>query len=193
MPNKEYLKLYNYYWPKASELIIQLLIRNIDKEQTILEVGFGSGHLLFQLLSEGYNAEGCEIREDEYEKTKKLFKQAGYERSLFCNDIMNIHKRYDVIYTTGLIQCTCGKDRKRLIQKFCLLARKVIIVIPEIVKNRNSLSKDLIGVMGCTEYVTTSIAYELNEFFDDIKVGYWTKKELGIEDNFQYFICENLD
>ena len=47
--------------------------------------------------------------------------------------------------------------------------------------------------MGCTEYVTTSIAYELNEFFDDIKVGYWTKKELGIEDNFQYFICENLD
>lgn len=191
MPNREYLRIYNNYWPRASELIFQLLIKNINKEQTILEVGVGSGHLLYQLLSEGYNAEGCEIRVEEFEKTRKCFEQVGYEQSLFCDDIMNINKTYDVIYTTGLIQCTCGEGRKRLLQKLYSLARKVIIVIPEILEDRNLLSKELIGVIGCSEYVTTSMAYELYEFFDDVKVGHWNSEELEIEESFQYFICEN--
>lgn len=193
MPTKEYFELYNNYWPKASELILELLLQHIAPKDTILEIGAGSGHILFQLLSKGYLAEGCEIREEQFLKTQNLLKKMNYENALFCKDIMTVEKKYDLIYTTGLLQCLTSENRHHFISKISSLSPKAIIVIPEILTDRNNLSKKQVGVAGCSEYITSSIAYELSKFFDFIKIGFWPKELLNLDDNFQYFICKNRD
>ena len=69
MPSEKYMELYRNYWPIASQKIYNLVESHIEKNDTVLEIGFASGHILANLSLAGYNITGIEIRKDIYEKT----------------------------------------------------------------------------------------------------------------------------
>lgn len=190
MGRKKHIELYENYWPKASEYIFELLINNIDENSRIFEVGFSSGHILYALLKNGYIVEGCEIRKEEFDLTESRLKKYGFENCLLLENVMNIKTTYDVVFTTGLIQCFWGKERQDFIIKLASLAPKVVIISPEILCDRNTGSKMDRGVSGCAEYDTSLLVWELSHVFSKVRVGKWERDLLELKDDFVYYICE---
>lgn len=193
MPSEQYMEIYHNYWPKASQKIYGFLMDNISLEDKIYEVGVGSGHLLFNLLENGYKASGCEIRKEQYEKTYKKLKAAGFNHSIFCEDVMVVTDKVDVVYSTGLLQCFCGEKRIQIIQKIASLADRALIVVPEIVEDRNVGDLELVGVAGCAEYCTKGLEYELRKSFDCVQMGKWYSEELELEDDFCFYVCRHME
>lgn len=191
MPSEKYMKLYQNFWPKASQLIYELIKKNLKEDDHLCEVGMASGHLLANFAIDGYRVSGYEIRKTEYEKTKSRFELAEIRANIYHEDIMNVEEKFNVIYTTGLLQCLKPEMREQMIEKLSRLAHKVIIVVPKILEDRNCSSVQEVGVAGCCEYETLSLAYVLTKYFQYIRLGSWDAEFLGLKDSFQYFICIN--
>lgn len=192
MMTELYQKYYKAFYPPATQKIISLLENNIADEQSVLEVGFGSGHLLFQLAEAGYRADGIEIRKEAYHKAFEIFDDAGFASELFEGDFREFDRAYDIIYTTGLVQCLKGNERDEFIAHIASLCKKAIIVIPEIVFDRNIESDGKIAVSGCPEYSTCKMITELYKHFNYVREGRWSEEELNLPDAFRYYICINI-
>lgn len=187
--NKKYKEIYGNYWPKASQKISDLIIKYAGIKDQICEVGAASGHIMAYLTLRGYQITGYEIRQKVCLDTNEKFETHGINTRIINDDIMNIDTKYDVLYTTGLLQCLDEKARIQMIEKFSKLSPVVIVVVPEIIKNRNDYSGIEVGVSGCCEYQTDSLGKELNCFFKNIIYGFWSAKELELADNFLWFVC----
>ncbi len=190
MPSTRYMEMYAGYWPKASELIYNLIRKNVKPGDKICEVGFASGHLLVNFALEGYSVSGYEIRADVYEKTRNKFQNNGIVANLYKKDVMEAEEAYDLLYSTGLLQCLPDEKRKQMILKFAGMTRKLIIVVPDIQHDRGDDTETEVGVAGCKEYRTSSIESLLKDCFGQVHCGKWSKKELGLPDEFRYYICE---
>jgi 2-polyprenyl-3-methyl-5-hydroxy-6-metoxy-1,4-benzoquinol methylase len=179
-----------YYWDAASEQIWKLLERNANREDRICEVGCASGHFLFHLSRQGYKQlTGIEIRQAELAQTKALFEQNHVQADLVCANVLDIEQQFDFVFTTGMIQCFEGRQRRAMLEQLGKMAPKVMIVVPEIIKQRNNGSNQEVAVAGCTEYETGSLEWELFPYFDEIYSGILKKSEIQLEDNFLYYIC----
>lgn len=192
MPSEKYMQMYKGYWPSASQHIFDLLKANIKESDCICEVGVASGHIMINLLLEGYDVVGYENRKEECEKTKRRFEENGIKGNIINEDIMNVQEKYDILYSTGLLQCFDKKNRSVVIGKFASLASKVIIVVPEIAENRYCGSEEKVGVAGCKEYQTGDLIKELEQYFKVMTHGKWESQELGIDESFLYFVCYSL-
>ena len=193
MTSKLYQQYYGDFFPPASQKIIDLLRRNLSKDSNILELGFGCGHLLFTLLEESYNVSGVEIRKEAFESTQKKIIAAGFHTELYHCNFMELHKQYDCIYTTGLLQCLHANQRLDMIEAISRRCHKAIIVVPKITADRNWDSQELVAVSGCPEYQTGNLSMELYQFFNYVREGAWSKEQLGLSDDFSYYICVHLD
>lgn len=193
MTSRLYQKYYGNFFPSASQKIMDLLRRNLSKSMRILEIGFGSGHLMFTLLEEGYSVSGIEVREDAFNGTKEKMQAAGFQTELYNLDFMELHEQYDCIYTTGLLQCLHGNQRLDMIEAISKRCHKAIIVVPKIMADRNLDSDQLTGVAGSPEYKTGNLAMELYHSFPYVREGEWSKESLELSDAFSYYICVNLD
>lgn len=179
-----------YYWDAASEEIWKLLERSTKKEDKICEIGCAGGHFLFHLFREGYrNLTGIEIRSDELERTRLQFEQYGIDAELINADVLSIDQKYDVVFSTGMLQCFSEEDRGKLLEHISKMAPKVIFVVPEIVEKRNVGSSQEVAVDGCTEYNTGNFEWEMSKFFDEVRSGKMSKDTLQLKDNFLYYIC----
>ena len=59
-----------FYWDAVSEEIGKILLKHLNRDMHICEIGFASGHFLEFLYYEGYlNLSGIEVRDDIYEKS----------------------------------------------------------------------------------------------------------------------------
>lgn len=95
MEYKEFAKYYdNFYQNKNYEKEVNFLKHFIDKEDTILDIGCGTGIHLSLLEQSGYNVEGLDLNEEMLEIAKTRLKCNLYNQNIL--DI-NINKRYDVI------------------------------------------------------------------------------------------------
>lgn len=179
-----------YYWDAASEEIWKLLERNTKKEDRICEIGCAGGHFLFHLFRKGYrNLTGIEIRSDEIERTRLQFEQYGIDAELINSDVLSIDQKYDVVFSTGMLQCFSEEDRGKLLEHISKMAPKVIFVVPEIVEKRNVGSSQKVAVDGCTEYCTGNFEWEMSKFFDEVRSGKMSKDILKLKDNFLYYVC----
>lgn len=185
------MKKRTFYWDAASEQIGKILINNIEKSASICEIGFASGHFLEYLYSCGYsNLSGIEIREDVYKKTAERFKLHAVPATLINDNVLNLQKKYDAIFSTGLIQCFAPDTRVQFIMHLSLLSDFAIYVVPEIKTNRNVNSTQNIAVSGCREWTTGNLPYELNNFYSEIRCGRIEKAKTHLEDAFLYYVCK---
>lgn len=141
MPSTKYMEMYAAYWPKASELIYDLIRRNVKPNDKICEVGFASGHLLVNFALEGFSVSGYEVRTNVYEKTCNKFQSNGITVNLYNEDVMDATEKYDLLYSTGLLQCLTDTERKKMIAKFVGMTEKLIIVVPHILQDRGVMRK----------------------------------------------------
>lgn len=189
MPSTKYMEMYKGYWPKASELIYDLISRNVKPDDKICEVGFASGHLLVNLALEGFSVSGYEVRNDVYEKTYNKFQSNGIVANLYNKDVMDATEKYDLLYSTGLLQCLTDTEREKMISKFAGMTEKLIIVVPHILQDRGDDAEAEVGVAGCREYQTSSIESMLRSSFEQVHCGKWSRKEMELSDEFRYYIC----
>ncbi len=189
MPTQRYLNFYNGYFPVASSKILDLIIDEYLDGNTILEVGFGSGHILFNLLEKNIRAYGIEIRDDAFKKTSDIFCKAGYGRYIIKGDIFGLNDRYDLVYCTGLLQCFTKRERIQFISKISTITKKAIFVVPKLYCDRNLSSLQFRGVAGCSEYTTSPIMQELFLFFTKVREGIWNKEQIHLKDDFLYYVC----
>ena len=197
-PPRAYMSMYKGFWPIASERIYQLVINNIDSNtDSICEIGFASGHLIAMLAlrynatkSRPYKLYGVEIRKEAYEETKAKFRSAGIEATLFHGDAMNLFGHCSIIYSTGLLQCLRNKERSNLIKHMADIADKAIFIVPRINENRNLSSSQKVGIAGCNEYATNQLLDQLIKCFHIVTYAHWSKKDLGLDDDFLVFVCQ---
>ncbi len=181
----------DFYWDKVSEMISGILLKHIKPNMSVLEVGFSGGHFLEWLNAAGYSKlHGIEIRREQFLETQKMFENKGLNHiQLLCGDILEHDKKYDAIFSTGLIQCLDFMKRDILIKHLSTLSGIVIFTVPEILEDRNMNSETATAVAGCKEYKTGNIAYELSKYFDSVRVGRIDKSVTNLEDNFIYYVC----
>lgn len=190
-PNEEiYKQYYGNFFPLASQKIINLLLENIQKDESILEVGCGSGHISFKMALEGYNISGIEIRKEVAEETQSKFSRANLNAAIYAGDILELNNKYDVIWNSGLLQCLPYDKRQTYLNHISKLANKAIFLVPERVQDVETTKNVSIGVAGCKEYCTNDIAYELYQFYNKVKVGRFYKEDIKLEFDFIYYICE---
>jgi SAM-dependent methyltransferase len=188
MLEKEYTYYYGLYWPKASEEIYSLLLRNISKNDEILEIGVGSGHLLFRLALNKYHVSGIEIRQNAFDKVKAIFDSASLDTKLYCGNVLDHIKNYDFIFSTGLLQCLDEKERVPFVQHVKKISKRCIYVVPEVLSGRNTGSGIETGVSGCAEYSVAAIPMLLSEYYNNVRLGR-LEKVINNTESFLYYIC----
>lgn len=183
-----------YYYDNISEYIVILLTNAFETNMSICEIGFSGGHFLVELYEKGYkNLAGIEIRQAQYSKTLEKFKCEKIEVELIQGDVLENNNKYDGIYSTGLLQCMDRERRYKFIDHLSKMAEKAVFVVPEIEEDRNQDSDQLVAVSGCKEYKTGTLAYELSEKYDVVRMGKIDKVKVHTEENFIYYICENKE
>lgn len=191
MKLKKQKNKFQYYWDAASEEIWKILERNISKTDKICEIGCAGGHFLAKLYDEGYGQlSGVEIREDEIKRTQQDFEIQGISVKLINKDVLEVHEKYDVVFTTGLLQCFRETERAAMMEHLSKMAATTIIVVPEIKENRNIASQQEVAVDGCEEFSTGNFEWELSKYYSIVRSGKIDKETIGLKDNFLYFICE---
>lgn len=181
----------DYYWDRVSDIIGELLKKNITPQMSILEIGFGSGHFLEWLNACGYEKlHGIEIREEQYLYTKEIFNNKGLGHiDLIYGNVLEHKNEYDAIFSTGLLQCLSQNDRENYMRHISSLADIAIFTVPKIDMDRNIGSKIDTGVAGCSEYSTGNILYELSKCYSIVRAGIIDKNRTCQEEVFLYYIC----
>jgi len=180
-----------YYWDQTSEIISKYLQRYFKEEMEICEIGFASGHFLEWLYSNGYKKlSGIEIRNDQYEATKREFLSKGLKINLMQGDAKKIQKKYDAVFSTGLIQCFDGDEQKDFLSNVSKIADIAIFTVPEIQQIRNENSISDVGVSGCKEFCTGNIPYILSLYYDVVKFEKLEKNEIQNCDNYYIYVCK---
>ena len=178
----------SYYWDTVSEEIGKIFRRELKKDMSILEIGFSSGHFLEWLNELGYKKlTGIEIREGQYKKTLERFKTKNIE--LILGDVLEYQKKFDALFSTGLIQCLDNEQRINFLDHVSQMADIAIFTVPEISSNRNIESNLEIAVEGCKEFATGSIPYELSLYYDTVRIGKIDRSISRISDIIIYYIC----
>ena len=113
-PGKKHYRSFQYDDPKHEkrfEYLAATLIKYF-KFKTILDAGFGMGHIVRNFLNLGYKVKGVEISEDAIKhfvpdlKSKKIVVKAGLEKLpfrsdafdlVFCSDVMEHIPMFDVV------------------------------------------------------------------------------------------------
>lgn len=186
-----YNKIFGSYWKRVDAKITELIKQHIEKDKKLFEIGFASGHYISSLTDEGYSVSGIEVREEAYENVKDKFKEFYPNVNLILGNIMDYMGEYDLVYSTGLIQCLQCEERIQLFKHISEIAPKVIYTVPKIEEDRNIGSNEKVAVSGCEEYKTANIAYELSGIYKYVETGIWDKEEIGLEDDFIWFYCNN--
>lgn len=182
----------DYYWDYVSEKIGKIIKSEYNADMSVLEIGFSGGHFLENLYEMGYRKlYGIEIREEQFRQTEKKFKTKGIDIELICGDATEIFDKYDGIFCTGLIQCLDTNQRVKFLEHVSCISNIAIYTVPEILEDRNMESNQKVAVMGCKEYKTGNIPYELTEFYDDVRVGRIEKSKNYKNDMVIYYICSN--
>lgn len=184
----------DYYWDIVSEKISKLLKKHIKPDMSVLEIGFAGGHFLEWMNDAKYtNLHGIEIRKNQFLETKRAFENKNLHHiELMCGDIFKHNRRYDAIFSTGLIQCFNESDRDTFEKHVSQLADTAIFTVPEIVVDRNMNSTVDVAVAGCKEYKTGNITYELSKYYNSVRVGRIDKTTTRLDDTFIYYVCTNL-
>lgn len=187
---EKYIRVYGTMWGEVDKKIKNLIMLHSSEKENLLEIGFGSGHYLASLFEEDRIMTGVEIRKEAFQDVQKKFELEYPEIKLLYGDALSISGKYDLIYSTGLIQCLKIDKRKELLTHLAKMSDKVIYTVPKIDEIRNSNSKKPIGVGGCEEYETGNLAYELSTLYSYVEMGIWKKDEIDLSDDFIWFYCD---
>jgi protein-L-isoaspartate(D-aspartate) O-methyltransferase len=110
--------------PKLEGRLIQALMLN--KNDTVLEIGTGSGYLTALLAKLAKHVESVDIYQDFIEEAEKKLRQQNIENvSLKSGDAIkgwNMYTRYDVIVLTGSVPVLESHFLSQLQQGGCLFA-----------------------------------------------------------------------
>ena len=190
--SQRYRKVYGDYWRAVDELILELICKHINMSDKILEIGFGSGHFLAALCDLGYKVEGIEIRKEVFESVKNSFKHDYDKIRIINDDVMLLsNNHYSLGYSTGLLQCFKQEQKLAFISHIASICNKCVYTVPLITEDRNINSREKLGVEGCVEYNTNNIGYMLSKCYGYVETGIWQKNEIGMEDSFVWFYCNN--
>lgn len=186
-----YYKIFGSYWKEVDSRIVSLIKQHIEYDSKVLEVGFSGGHYIAKLTDDGYDISGIEIREEIYNETNDKFRKIYPDVNLMLGNIFDYNEKYDLIYSTGLIRCLKCKDRNEFLKHISDMAPKAVYTVPCIETERNIGSNQKVGVSGCEEYCTLNIAYELSTIYQYVETGIWGKDEIGLDDDFVWYYCNN--
>ena len=188
---KNYKNLYGLFWNPVNTKTKELIMKHAIKGNSLLEIGFGSGHYLAAFSDEGFNMSGVEIKENTFRNVKEKFDVFYPEIKLIQGDLKNISGYFDLVYSTGLMQCLPKHRRKEFFMHIATLSPKVIYTVPKINIDRNIGSRKKIAVAGCEEYETSNIAYELSKIYKYVESGTWYKDEINMDNDFIWYYCNN--
>lgn len=170
-------------WTNTSESLYRVLTQHIKKTDLILEIGSGTGHVSYTLAKQGYNVALNEIRKECLEETKRVFNQHNVRATYVPGDLFRLHKKFDFLWNSGLIQCFSDKDKHKLIKKLATLTPKVLLFYPDIdhpQKIRGTNRKKIPGVDDAVEYPIQRIPSIMYSYFKKLSFGTMDAKEIGL-------------
>lgn len=106
---KEVLRIMNQYHnasgdESSNELLSRMIMKFSNNHDKILDLGCGSGSLVYNLLTHGYLAEGADISAEEIAKAKARLKRMNKEDSVFVGSINTIKNKYDGIVLNNVLE-----------------------------------------------------------------------------------------
>ena len=186
--------LYKKTFLPISQKIYNILKENITKKDKILEVGCASAHISSVLKNEGYNIKGVEIRKDAVIETRKKLQKKQIDFEIIIDNVLNIQEKYDVIWSSGLLQCLNEQKRIIYIKHFAQLASKGIFIIP--IRKKYLPASNIespVAVVGCEEFSTNNIPFLLSKYYTKVCFSIIPKETIKMDIDFIYYICTNDD
>lgn len=176
----------------VSKTLFNILKKNINKNEKILEIGCASAHISSIFKKLGFDIKGIEIREDTVIETKEKLLKQKIDFEIITGDILNHKELYDVIWCSGLIQCWNDKQKELNIEHFSKLAAKGIFFVPKRNRYLPPKTNDFkIAVNGCEEFPTGNIPYILSKYYKTVNYGIIPKEKIKMDIDFIYYICTN--
>jgi SAM-dependent methyltransferase len=173
-----------YNWDNVSEAFYRIIRKFIKKTDKIIELGSSTGHISYRLAKEGYNVTLLDIRKEAIKTAKQNFKKKNIKAYFICGDIFDITDKYDIAWSSGLIQCFDDPDKAKLIKKIAGITNRLILFYPD-VENPNKikgLNKKMIpGVGDAKEYDIKKIPEIIYEYFDELYYGIAGLNEVGLD------------
>jgi SAM-dependent methyltransferase len=111
----------------------KFFIDNIDKSDTVLDIGCGYGHLANVLAGKASKIKGIDIRPDAIEWSKNKFQVENLEYECFDFFNYNTTDLFDVVILSNILEHI--DNRKEFLQKAAQIGKKVLIRVPAY--NRN--------------------------------------------------------
>jgi|JI10StandDraft_1071094.scaffolds.fasta_scaffold14071_7 SAM-dependent methyltransferase len=118
----------HFWFELRREKILKTFRTFVSKEETILEIGGGTGFIAEKLLAEGYFLELADIHSSALHLAKKRGIQSLYQFDLYCPPFK---ERYDVICLFDVLE-HCHDDIKALhaLKKMLKPGGKLIFTVP---------------------------------------------------------------
>lgn len=181
-------------WSKTSEAFWRVLSAYVQPQDTILEVGSGTGHVSYMLARRGNSVTLNDIRSDVVIESAKIFITNNVKVGVLPGDYRDIAKKYDLVWNSGLIQCLYGRDRQRFVNKLIEIGRKVLLFYPDTGDPAKVLgsNKNIIpGVDDAKEYPIGDVPELLSRYFDKVSMGILTAQEIDLPFKMYWILGES--
>lgn len=116
----------------AGFLSHQFKTNHITHQDTILELGSGSGHISAQLAQKKYQVNLLDFSQNALEKSKFLFNKYKLKANFIEEDIFNLDKlnqKFDVIWNSGVMEHFDDKNLKIVFKKIYKKTNKLFIFL----------------------------------------------------------------
>lgn len=170
-------------WRPASEQLYQTILRFVEKNDTILEIGSGTGHISFMLAKKGFPVTMNEIRNDSLIQSLERFKEHHVPVEYVEGDCMKIKKHFDFIWNSGIVHCLWGAKREAFIKKVSQIGDTVLLFYPDTeggTKEVYQNTKNIPGVDDAKEYPISDIPKKMKKYFKHVSYGYLSEKACGL-------------
>lgn len=145
---------------KISEGILSRLLDHIPQPGKMLEVGSGSGHISVELARRRPNVS---ITLNEIKLSRLALSVINaWRRGVFPRIApgnitrKNLRRRYDLVWSSGLIQCFPPHEHADFVQRLSSLGRKTLLVFPDVIEKQIAVGRTdaeaRLGDEGCLEY-----------------------------------------
>ncbi len=175
-----------------SKIIYNTIKQNTTKEEKILEVGCSSAHISLVLKQKGFNIKGIEIRKEIVDKTNKFLNKKNIQFEIITGNVLNHNEKYDMLWSSGLIQCLNNNQKDFFFEHFIKLANKAIFFVPKRINYLPPTKEDYdIAVTGCEEFPTGDIPFILSKYYNKVKYKIIPKNKIKMDIDFIVYICKN--
>jgi len=170
-------------WRLASEEHYRTILKFAKRDDQILEIGSGTGHISYMLSKKGFMVTMNEIRSECLIESLKKFREHGVYATGIFGDCMSIEQHFDFIWSSGIVQCLWGDKRKKFIEHLSKIGDRVLFFYPDTEGGTKEVYKNSLqipGVDDAKEYPVSDIPKTVKKYFKKVKCGKLLEKDIGL-------------